>query len=141
MKELCDLKIDEEFRTFYPPMDSGVYEELEELILEEGIRDALVVWNGTIVDGHHRYEIAKKHGLSFEVIEKDFSSREEALLWIGKNSFGRRNLDQLDKCLTALKMEPILKIAAKKRQGTRNDLKENNFSENFRKSIAVSKNL
>ena len=46
-----------------------------------------------IVDGHTRYQILRKYPfIPFEVIEKEFSSRYEALVWICKNQLGRRNL-------------------------------------------------
>ena len=132
MKEQYELKIDDEFKNALPPLTDAEFTLLETNVVENGCEMPLVVWNGVIVDGHNRYKICRKHNIPFAVEEKSFSSKDEAVLWIVQNQIGRRNLDQLDKCLTALKMEPILKIAAKKRQGTRNDLKENNFSENFR---------
>ena len=43
--------------------------------------------------GHTRYQILRKYPfIPFEVIEKEFSSRYEALVWICKNQLGRRNL-------------------------------------------------
>jgi hypothetical protein len=36
------------------------------------------VWQGVIVDGHNRHEIAKKHGLTFEIREKEFEGETEA---------------------------------------------------------------
>ena len=43
--------------------------------------------------GHTRYQILRKYPfIPFEVIEKEFSSRYEALAWICKNQLGRRNL-------------------------------------------------
>ena len=45
------------------------------------------------MDGHTRYQILRKYPfIPFEVIEKEFSSRYEALVWICKNQLGRRNL-------------------------------------------------
>ena len=53
----------------------------------------IITWNGYIVDGHTRYQILRKYPfIPFEVIEKEFSSRYEALAWICKNQLGRRNL-------------------------------------------------
>jgi|GEM_PF-1659993 len=69
---------------------------LEASLLSEGIRDSLVVWpqNGHLIllDGHHRYRLAKKHNLPFEVIEKQFSCLDEALEWVDQNQLARRNL-------------------------------------------------
>ena len=57
------------------------------------IRDPLVIWNGTILDGHNRYRIYKKHpGLRFQTRDVKLSDRNEAIIWICKNQLGRRNL-------------------------------------------------
>lgn len=51
---------------------------LEQSVLREGIREPLVVWRRggelIVVDGHHRYDLAKKHGLKFGVREVEFAS-------------------------------------------------------------------
>jgi len=55
-----------------------------------------VVWehNGRLflVDGHHRFELARKHGISFQITKKNFRNLEEAKRWILQNQLGRRNL-------------------------------------------------
>ena len=78
--------IDEQFRTLIPPLTSDEFKRLEENILKEGIRDKLVVWNDTLIDGHNRYRIATEHGLQYETVQKDFDSREHALNWIDRKS-------------------------------------------------------
>ena len=85
--------IDEQFKTLIPPLTSDEFKRLEESILKEGIRDKLVVWDNTLIDGHNRYRIATEHGLTYETIQKDFESREHALNWIISNQLGRRNLN------------------------------------------------
>ena len=63
------------------------------ILKEERVLNPIITWNGYIVDGHTRYEILQKYPfIPFEVIEKEFSSRYEALVWICKNQLGRRNL-------------------------------------------------
>ena len=85
--------IDEQFRTLIPPLTDDEFSRLEESILKDGIRDKLVVWGETLIDGHNRYRIATKHGLAYETVQKDFESREHALNWIISNQLGRRNLN------------------------------------------------
>lgn len=87
------LSIDPEFRDLIPAINKDEYELLKESIITEGCRDALVVWNGVIVDGHNRYEICQKHGIEFKVLNKEFTNREEAMDWIDKNQLARRNLN------------------------------------------------
>ncbi len=87
------LLVDQEFRSLIPPPDLSELKLLEESILEEGVRDALVLWNGYIVDGHNRYDIITKHGITdYRVVQKHFADREEAKIWIKKNQIGRRNI-------------------------------------------------
>ena len=72
------LIIDPEFKALIPPLSPDERTGLEKSILEEGCRDALVVWKGhnILVDGHTRYEICTAHGKPFETVEMEFASRE-----------------------------------------------------------------
>jgi len=88
-----ELNIDSEFESIIPKLTDEEFKQLEENLLADGILSPLIVWNGTIVDGHNRYKIAQKHSeLQFIVIEKSFADRYECLAWICKNQLGRRNL-------------------------------------------------
>lgn len=86
------LNIDNELRDLIPALTTEEYEQLEQNILEEGIRDSLIVWGNTIVDGHNRYSIALEHALPFEVDNRDFESKDEVINWMIDNQLGRRNL-------------------------------------------------
>jgi hypothetical protein len=52
------MQILKELEILIPPLTSEEFKQLERNILEEGIRDPLVTWNGILVDGHNRYRIA-----------------------------------------------------------------------------------
>lgn len=56
-----ELKINEKFRTVAPPLSENEMLLLREDILANGCRDPLIVWNGVIVDGHHRYKICREN--------------------------------------------------------------------------------
>ena len=94
MTKLSQLKIDPEFQKQINPPSFEETHQLEMNILkEERVLNPIITWNGYIVDGHTRYQILRKYPfIPFEVIEKEFSSRYEALAWICKNQLGRRNL-------------------------------------------------
>lgn len=89
-----ELIIDPEFEQKIPKLTEEEFAQLEENILSDGeIRDPLVIWNGTILDGHNRYRIYKKHpGLRFLTHEMKLPDRNAAIIWICKNQLGRRNL-------------------------------------------------
>ncbi len=88
------LIIDPEFRDKIPPLTEDEFTLLEENILSDGaVFSPLIVWDGTILDGHNRYEIIQKHPeLTYAVHDMSFANRYEALSWICKNQLGRRNL-------------------------------------------------
>lgn len=91
------IKIDPELKALIPPLAADEYKQLEANIIGEGCRDPLVVWNGTLIDGHNRHEICTRHGIKFDTVEMGFSDRLEAELWMIGNQIGRRNLEPLDK--------------------------------------------
>ncbi len=110
------IRIDPEFRDLIPPLRPDERAQLEANIAAEGVRDPLVVWQGTLLDGHNRYEIASRMGLSYQTVEREFDSRDDALLWIVLNQFGRRNLEVPARAKLAIRIEPILAEQAKARQ-------------------------
>ena len=86
------MKIKEEFKNLIPALSVEEFKQLEENCLAEGIRDAIITWDGYIIDGHNRYEIATKHELQYESIEKSFDSEDDVRIWMVNNQLGRRNL-------------------------------------------------
>lgn len=94
MDKLPILKIDPEFKDLIRPLRRKEYLQLEENILDEGCRDPIIIWNDYIIDGHNRYSICTKYSIPFNTVSKDFSSREEVIVWICKNQLGRRNITE-----------------------------------------------
>ena len=90
-----NIIIDEEFKGLLPALDKETFRLLEENVIQNGCRDSLVLWGDTLIDGHNRYEICTKHEIPFNTINRDFDSREEALIWIITTQVSRRNLTPL----------------------------------------------
>ncbi len=86
-----NLKINESFNRLLGKLSDEELRELEASILEEGVRDPIVTWQGTIIDGYNRYRIATKHGLTFVVEEMEFETELHALQWIISNHFKPRS--------------------------------------------------
>lgn len=124
-KKLWELQIDAEFRDLIPPLQEDELSLLEESIVTNGCESPLIVWNGAIVDGHNRYAICHKHAIPFKIQEREFESREDAMLWMIRNQLGRRNLNGFQRAELVLKYEPMLAEEARKRSGTRTDLGKN----------------
>lgn len=122
--------INKELRDLIPPLSEEEYQQLEENIVAEGIRDPLVVWRqpdgrDMLIDGHNRWSISAHHaGIRFETVNKDFADMDEAKLWIIRNQFGRRNLTGFERAELALKMKPLIANKAKENQGTRTDISQ-----------------
>jgi len=111
------LQIDHEFQSLIPPLTHEEYSGLEASIKAEGCRDALVVWEGIVIDGHNRYEICDRVDIPFKILEKSFEGREDVKDWIEANQLSRRNLtpDQI----SLLRGRRYNRL---KRQGERTDL-------------------
>ena len=114
-KKVYELTVDPEFRDLIPPLNEEELKLLEESLVADGCESPLIVWNGVIVDGHNRYAICRKHGIPFSIQEKNFSSRDDAMLWMLRNQLGRRNLNNYQRVELVLKFEPLVKNAAEQR--------------------------
>ena len=111
------LQIKEEFKSLIFKLKDSEYKELEKSCLEYGIRDAIVTWQGYIIDGHNRYEIAQEHNLDYKTIEMQFDSDENVKGWMILNQLGRRNLNKYQRSILALQYEQYYKNKAKQNKG------------------------
>jgi N6-adenosine-specific RNA methylase IME4 len=111
-----ELTINPVFQALIPPLSEEEYAQLEENLIENGIREAISIWDNTIVDGHNRYEIATKHNLPYSVISYEFDSEDDVKLWIFKNQIGRRNLPPFERVRLALHLKPVIAEKAKLQQ-------------------------
>jgi len=84
--------LDKEFQALIPPLSAEEKAQLEENIVAEGCRDALITWQGILLDGHNRYEICERLDIPYRTISIDLPDRDAAEDWIDKNQLGRRNL-------------------------------------------------
>lgn len=96
-----ELKIDPELRDLLPHLPKEKFEGLEKMILEEGYDGTpILIWNGYIVDGHHRYKIFKKHNIEFNIEEislpKD-SEKSDVMDWMITYQDVRRNMCEAEK--------------------------------------------
>ncbi|HYG44006.1 MAG TPA: hypothetical protein VEA17_13885 [Bordetella sp.] len=103
------IQINEELRTYIDPLSADEYAALERSLLAEGCRDALVLWNDVLVDGHNRYELCRKHGIEFKTIQNTrFSSFDDVRLWMIENHLGRRSVSDFQRGVLALRKKEIL---------------------------------
>ncbi len=122
-KEPEKLEIDPEFENLIPALSDEERDSLERNIIErKGCLNPIIVWDGTIVDGHNRYLICSllnqnlKEKLQYNVKRIEFSSRDEAKIWIIQTQLGRRNLTKYQRGQLALAKKEIVSTQAKENQ-------------------------
>lgn len=107
------ITIDKEFESLIPPLSAEEFQQLEENCVKEGIRDALITWDGVLIDGHNRFKIAARHGLQWTEKKMEFADRDEAKLWIIDNQLGKRNLIPYDVIILKTKRSELLSKKAR----------------------------
>jgi N6-adenosine-specific RNA methylase IME4 len=110
------LQIKEEFKKLIPALTAEEFKQLESNCLEEGIREKIITWNGFIIDGHNRYEIATRWNLDYETESKRFNNENDVREWMINNQFGRRNLSNYQRSVLALQLEEVFSEKAKEQQ-------------------------
>lgn len=109
------IQVKEEFKNLIPALSAEEYAQLEANILEEGIREPIITWNGFIIDGHNRYSIAQRFDVEYRTTSKHFASEESVKEWMILNQFGRRNLSNYQRSVLALELEEVFSKKAKER--------------------------
>lgn len=103
------ITINEDLRAYIDPLTEDEYAALECSLLSEGCRDALVLWGDLLVDGHNRYGICQKHGISFNTVQnKTFQSIDDVHLWMIENHLGRRSVSDFQRGVLALRKKEIV---------------------------------
>lgn len=104
-----NIIVNEELKAYIDPLTPEEYESLERSILAEGCRDALVLWNDLLVDGHNRYAICQAHGLPFQTLQSTrFKTLEDVHLWMIDQHLGRRSVSDFQRGVLALRKRQIV---------------------------------
>jgi len=119
-----DLKIDPEFQSLIFPLADSEKELLEKSLIEEGCRDALIIWRGILLDGHHRFEICQRYEIEFETREIELEDRATAKIWILNNQLARRNLTPFQRAEITLRLKPLIADKAKEKQTSSRNLEK-----------------
>lgn len=116
--QFTELKIEKLFKNLIPPLSQDEYKQLEENLISDGCRDPICIWNGTIIDGHNRYEICLRHHILFKTQQINLESRNEVIGWICANQIGRRNItEETRKYLIGKRYESEKYIQARNAEG------------------------
>jgi len=110
------IQIKDEFKKLIPALTAEEFKQLEQNCLDEGIREKIITWNGFIIDGHNRYEIATRWNLEYETETKRFKDENEVKEWMINNQFGRRNLNKYQRSVLVLVLESVFSARAKEKE-------------------------
>ena len=136
------IEIKEEFKNLIPALSAEEYAQLEANILNEGIREPIITWNGYIIDGHNRYDIATRFDLEYKTTSKHFESEIDVKIWMATNQLGRRNLSDYVKGELMEEIENLEKQKGEKNlktnigEGQRLSLNDKGKNHNTQKIVA-----
>jgi len=113
-----NITINEELRSLIDPLADIEYAALERSLRLEGCRDALVLWNDILIDGHNRYAICQKLAIPFNTIQNTaFTSIEDVQLWVIENNLARRSVSDYQRGVLALRKKDIVAARSAQRAG------------------------
>lgn len=112
-----EYRIDPELKSIMSELAKDEKDTLENSLLQDGYKGPpIVVWEDTIIDGHNRYELCRKHNIPFEVQEMQFDSKDEVIQWMIRAQIGRRNLSKAQRSALVRRFRPIYEKEAKQNQ-------------------------
>jgi N6-adenosine-specific RNA methylase IME4 len=146
MTDDTKIKIDPTLAGLLPPLRAHALEGLEADLLRDGCIDSLIVWNGVLVDGHHRYSICQKHGIPFSIKQMKFDSLGDACLGAWNHQDRRRNtnsFDRIERLLQCKTLVSAIKAKAKERMlaGKKSDPAQNSAEGETRQELAAATNV
>lgn len=104
-----NIVVNEDLKAYIDPLTADEYAALEQSLLAEGCRDALVLWGEVLIDGHNRYGICQKHGLPFNTVQNTrFKTMDDVHLWMIDQHLGRRSVSDFQRGVLALRRRDIL---------------------------------
>jgi len=104
-----NIIINDDLLAYIDPLTADEFAALEQSLLAEGCRDALVLWGDILVDGHNRYRICQQHAIPFNTIQNPtFQSMDDVHLWMIDNHLGRRSVSDFQRGVLALRKKEIL---------------------------------
>jgi len=140
------IKIDPAFQRRIPKLRPDELELLRKSLILDGCLEPITTWmvkgDDFIIDGHNRYLLCQKLGVTFTVNRIEFDSRDEALLWIDRHQLGRRNLNDTQRTVIANRVaERLVSLNKKTRTDVANDVLDKASKTNTREQVAKEANV
>jgi N6-adenosine-specific RNA methylase IME4 len=102
-----------------PAMSDDEYIALMSDIEDRGLQEPVVMFEGKILDGRHRYRACREMGRGVDFTEY---TGDDPLGYVASLNVHRRHLTASQRAVIALEVEKAFASEAKQRQGTRTDL-------------------
>ena len=120
------LVIVPDYESLIPPMSKTDYNNLFASIKEDGvIIDPLVInQDGELLDGHHRYKIARELDLDFKTTTLNMKNKTAGKLWIIDHQLASRRMTKLQLAILGLGLIPFYKKICKDKQSEGGKTKE-----------------
>lgn len=101
----------------FPPMEEGDFSELRQSIAAHGLRDDIILLDGKVLDGIHRYKACIEEGIkpTFSNYSPDFDGKSPEEFVMDKN-FTRRHLSLSQRAAIGTKFLAAEEKRAKERQ-------------------------
>ena len=109
-KQKPEPQINQEIKNRLWKLNDTEYSNLEQSIIKDGCRESIILWNNTIIDGHNRYEICKKHHIEYKTITKQFDNLTQVLKWVDTNQLSRRNLTDEQRTILLGRISKTFKV-------------------------------
>jgi hypothetical protein len=126
-----DSWVDHPLAALVPPMSPEEFDALSADILANGLFEPIVLYEGKILDGRHRYQACVDTGT--EPRFREYEGEDPAGYVISSNVH-RRHLSASQKAVVALDLERVYAVQARDRQGARTDLTSSQSWEKVRAS-------
>jgi hypothetical protein len=85
--------------------------------------------------------LAKKHGLSFSIVEREFRDLDEVLVWVDRNQLGRRNLTDEQRAVVIGRLYKTIKKEPHRPTKEGNGLKLSPFSGSHATARAIAEQV
>jgi len=113
-----NIKIDPEYSLLVPILSDEEYTRLKESIADVGLYEPIIInQDNILLDGHHRLKVVKE--LNWEKIpveRKHFEDHNDEEIYVIETNVVRRQLNQAQKTIMGLKLEPLYAERAKQRK-------------------------
>lgn len=111
-----DINITPDYEAIVPQLTPEEYTRLKDSIGENGLYEPITInTENTILDGHHRFKACKETNVIPRYTVKKFPTQLEEEIYVIETNVIRRQLNQYQKTLMGLKLEPMYAEYAKQR--------------------------